>query len=72
MTTHVLMTEWVEGERLADSSAEDVSRLCGVALNAYLTMLLDTGESIKAYKWGRVAAWLLEWGGMVKRLGPTP
>jgi len=34
---------WVEGERLASSNADDVPRLCGVALNAYLTMLLDTG-----------------------------
>jgi len=42
-TAKVLTTEWVEGERLEDSEAGDVSRLCGVALNAYLTMLLDTG-----------------------------
>lgn len=41
-TGHVLTTEWVNGERLADSDAGDVPRLCGVALNAYLTMLLDT------------------------------
>mmetsp|Transcript_13308 Transcript_13308/g.28234 ORF Transcript_13308/g.28234 Transcript_13308/m.28234 type:complete len:305 (+) Transcript_13308:483-1397(+) len=40
---HVLTTKWVDGERLSDSDAEDVPRLCGVALNAYLTMLLDTG-----------------------------
>jgi len=40
---HVLTTKWVDGERLASSDAEDVPRLCGVALNAYLTMLLDTG-----------------------------
>ena len=42
-STHVLTTKWVEGERLAASGADDVPRLCGVALNAYLTMLLDTG-----------------------------
>ena len=42
-STHVLTTKWVDGVRLADSSAGDVPRLCGVALNAYLTMLLDTG-----------------------------
>ncbi|EOD32133.1 hypothetical protein EMIHUDRAFT_63514, partial [Emiliania huxleyi CCMP1516] len=42
-STHVLTTKWVEGERLASSNADDVPRLCGVALNAYLTMLLDTG-----------------------------
>ena len=42
-SAHVLTTKWVDGQRLADSEAEDVPRLCGVALNAYLTMLLDTG-----------------------------
>jgi len=40
---HVLTTLWVDGVRLADSDADDVPRLCGVALNAYLTMMLDTG-----------------------------
>ena len=40
---HVLTTKWVDGERLSTSDAADVPRLCGVALNAYLTMLLDTG-----------------------------
>ena len=39
----ILTTAWVDGERLEESSAGDVARLCGVALNAYLTMLLDTG-----------------------------
>ena len=42
-STHVLTTKWVDGERLSSSNASDVPRLCGVALNAYLTMLLDTG-----------------------------
>eukprot|EP00286_Rhodomonas_abbreviata_P019417 CAMPEP_0181298536 /NCGR_PEP_ID=MMETSP1101-20121128/5836_1 /TAXON_ID=46948 /ORGANISM="Rhodomonas abbreviata, Strain Caron Lab Isolate" /LENGTH=964 /DNA_ID=CAMNT_0023403567 /DNA_START=29 /DNA_END=2920 /DNA_ORIENTATION=+ len=42
-TGRILVTKWVDGERLASSSAGDVGRLCGVALNAYLTMLLDTG-----------------------------
>lgn len=39
----VLTTEWIDGERLDRSDAADVPRLCGVALTAYLTMLLDTG-----------------------------
>ena len=39
----VLVTEWVEGTRLDRDASEDVPRLCGVAINAYLTMLLDTG-----------------------------
>ena len=40
----VLVTEWVEGTRLDRDASPDVPRLCGVANNAYLTMLLDTGE----------------------------
>uniref|UniRef100_A0A7S2SHE2 ABC1 atypical kinase-like domain-containing protein n=1 Tax=Eucampia antarctica TaxID=49252 RepID=A0A7S2SHE2_9STRA len=39
----VLVTEWVEGTRLDTDKSPDVPRLCGVAINAYLTMLLDTG-----------------------------
>jgi len=39
----VLVTEWVEGTRLDKDASVDVPRLCGVAINAYLTMLLDTG-----------------------------
>ena len=39
----VLVTEWVEGTRLDLDASPDVPRLCGVAINAYLTMLLDTG-----------------------------
>lgn len=39
----VLVTEWIDGVRLDQSTAGDVSRLCGVALNAYLVMLLETG-----------------------------
>ena len=40
---HVLTTKWVDGERLVDSDAADIPRLCGIALNTYLTMMLDTG-----------------------------
>lgn len=39
----LLVTEWVEGTRLDRDASPDVPRLCGVAINAYLTMLLDTG-----------------------------
>jgi predicted unusual protein kinase regulating ubiquinone biosynthesis (AarF/ABC1/UbiB family) len=42
-TDRVLTTEWVNGIRLDRSEEEDVARLCGVALNAYLVMLLETG-----------------------------
>ena len=39
----VLTTEWIDGERLEKSSAGDVSTLCSVAMNTYLTMMLETG-----------------------------
>jgi len=39
----VLTTKWIDGERLDKSSKEDVGKLCGIALNAYLTMMLDCG-----------------------------
>ena len=40
-TETVLVTEWVDGTRLDESDAADVPRLCAVALNAYLVMLLE-------------------------------
>mmetsp|Transcript_106838 Transcript_106838/g.335076 ORF Transcript_106838/g.335076 Transcript_106838/m.335076 type:complete len:627 (+) Transcript_106838:2221-4101(+) len=39
----VLTSEWIYGERLERSTAEDVTKLCSVAMNSYLTMLLETG-----------------------------
>ncbi len=42
-TSRVLTTEWVVGERLDKSSSEDVSILCSIAMNSYLTMMLETG-----------------------------
>jgi predicted unusual protein kinase regulating ubiquinone biosynthesis (AarF/ABC1/UbiB family) len=42
-TRRILTTEWVYGTRLDQSTEEDVPRLCTVALNAYLVMLLETG-----------------------------
>jgi ABC1 atypical kinase-like domain len=41
-TEQILVTEWVDGTRLDESDADDVPRLCSVALNAYLLMLLET------------------------------
>jgi len=41
----VLVTEWIRGTRLDRDASPDVPRLCGVAINAYLTMLLDVGFS---------------------------
>jgi len=40
-TETVLVTKWVDGTRLDQSQADDVPRLCSVALNAYLCMLLE-------------------------------
>lgn len=42
-TNRVLTTKWVNGVRLDRSGEDDVARLCGVALNAYLVMLLEIG-----------------------------
>jgi hypothetical protein len=42
-TGTVLTTGWVDGERLDRSSSEDVTRLCSIAMNTYLTMLLELG-----------------------------
>jgi ABC1 atypical kinase-like domain len=41
----ILVTEWVDGTRIDRSAAGDIPRLCSVALNAYLVMLLDLGVS---------------------------
>jgi hypothetical protein len=68
----VLTTKWVDGERLASSAADDVPRLCGVALNAYLTMLLDTGTlhcdphpgNLLRTPDGRLC--ILDWGMVIK------
>eukprot|EP00531_Pseudo-nitzschia_arenysensis_P000798 CAMPEP_0116142814 /NCGR_PEP_ID=MMETSP0329-20121206/15109_1 /TAXON_ID=697910 /ORGANISM="Pseudo-nitzschia arenysensis, Strain B593" /LENGTH=920 /DNA_ID=CAMNT_0003638075 /DNA_START=232 /DNA_END=2995 /DNA_ORIENTATION=+ len=39
----VLMTEWIDGERLDRSSQSDVTILCSICMNTYLTMLLEMG-----------------------------
>lgn len=43
-TKTVLVTEWVDGTRLDHADSPDVPELCTLAINAYLTMLLDTGR----------------------------
>jgi predicted unusual protein kinase regulating ubiquinone biosynthesis (AarF/ABC1/UbiB family) len=40
-TEQILVTEWVAGTRLDQSDSDDIPRLCAVALNAYLVMLLE-------------------------------
>ena len=82
----VLTTTWVEGQRLdyvADATAEGelrrkrrVSQLCGVAMNSYLTMMLETGilhadphpgNLIVEESTGRLA--ILDWG-LVTEMDP--
>ena len=41
--SRIITTEWIEGTRLDRDASPDVPRLCAVAVNAYLTMLLDSG-----------------------------
>ena len=44
-TERVLCTSWVDGTRIDQSpDADDIPRLCSVALNAYLLMLLETSK----------------------------
>jgi hypothetical protein len=37
------VTEWVDGKRLDQSEAKDITVLCSIAMNTYLTMLLEMG-----------------------------
>ena len=39
----VITTKWMDGTRLDRDASPDVPRLCAIAVNSYLTMLLDTG-----------------------------
>jgi predicted unusual protein kinase regulating ubiquinone biosynthesis (AarF/ABC1/UbiB family) len=72
-SAQVLTTEWVDGERLDKSSNEDVTVLCSIAMNTYLTMMLETGllhcdphpGNLLRTRDGRLC--ILDWG-MVTRL----
>lgn len=68
-TDKVLVTEWIDGERLDKSSSEDVTLLCSVAMNTYLTMLLEIGllhcdphpgNLLRTKKDGKLC--ILDWG----------
>ena len=48
-TETILTTEWVDGTRLDESDAADVPRLCAVALNAYLVMLVSAGVCMPTF-----------------------
>ena len=75
-TGKVLTTEWVLGERLDKSSNEDVTILCSIAMNSYLTMMLETGVlhcdphpgNLLRTPDGKLC--ILDWG-MVTRLDPN-
>ncbi|KAL7442870.1 hypothetical protein ACHAXH_009435 [Discostella pseudostelligera] len=74
-TRRVLTTEWVVGERLDKSAKEDISILCSIAMNSYLTMMLETGllssdphpGNLLRTTDGKLC--ILDWG-MVTRLEP--
>ena len=74
-TEKVLTTEWVIGERLDKSSSEDITVLCSIAMNTYLTMMLETGVlhcdphpgNLLRTPDGKLC--ILDWG-MVTRLNP--
>jgi hypothetical protein len=42
-TRSVLVSSWVNGDRLDRSNSTDVSLICSIAMNTYLTMLLEFG-----------------------------
>jgi aarF domain-containing kinase len=42
-TRKVFVTEWIDGEKLSQSTAGDVQKLVNLGVVAYLTQLLDTG-----------------------------
>ena len=75
-TGKVLTTEWVLGERLDKSPNEDVTILCSIAMNSYLTMMLETGVlhcdphpgNLLRTPDGKLC--ILDWG-MVTRLDPN-
>jgi predicted unusual protein kinase regulating ubiquinone biosynthesis (AarF/ABC1/UbiB family) len=74
-TPKVLVTEWIDGERLDKSSNEDVTILCSICMNTYLTMLLELGVlhcdphpgNLLRTPEGKLC--ILDWG-MVTRLPP--
>ena len=44
-TPRVLVTEWIDGERLDKSSNQDITILCSICMNTYLTMLVSPRKS---------------------------
>jgi predicted unusual protein kinase regulating ubiquinone biosynthesis (AarF/ABC1/UbiB family) len=38
----ILTTKWVDGDRLEESPMEEISKMCSIAMNTYLTMMLQS------------------------------
>lgn len=74
-TRRVLVTKWIDGEKLDNSKNEDVLALCSVAMNTYLTMMLECSilhcdphpGNLKRTPDGRLC--ILDWG-LVTVLNP--
>ena len=75
-TGRVLTTRWVDGEKLDTCTSSDVTTLCSVAMNTYLTMMLEKGMklhadphpgNLKRTPDGRLC--ILDWG-LVTQIGP--
>ena len=64
----VLTTKWIDGEKLDSSASTDVAALCSVAMNTYLTMMLECSilhcdphpGNLKRTPDGRLC--ILDWG----------
>ena len=54
MTTRkVLVTEWIEGEKLASSPKEVINKLTPVGIECFLCQLLETGQLFLSQKCGK-------------------
>jgi len=72
----ILVTKWIDGERLDRCTKSDVTALCSIAMNSYLTMMLEMGilhadphpGNLLRTDDGKLC--ILDWG-MVTRLNPN-
>ncbi len=68
-TNKIILTQWIDGTKLDIDKSADTARLCSIAINAYLTMLLDTatlhadahtGNLLRSNNDGKL--YILDWG----------
>ncbi len=68
-TKKIILTQWIDGTKLDIDKSADTARLCSIAINAYLTMLLDTatlhadahtGNLLRSNNDGKL--YILDWG----------